>query len=213
MDEFDKYKTAFRSHMGLFHFNVMPFGLCNAPQTFQRLMEGVLAGLQWEECLVYLDDIIIYSKTFNEHIDRLEHVFTRLEESGLKIKLEKCKFLVKEVNYLGHIVSGEGVRPDPKKVECVREYPTPQNAEELGSFLGLASYYRRFVENFGDIASKLYKLIRKTTKFIWNKEHNNAFETLKTKLITTPTLAFPEFTKPFKVETDACENGIGATLT
>ena len=213
MDEVDKQKTAFISHMGLFHFNVMPFGLSNAPQTFQRLMNGVLSGLTWEECLVYLDDVIIYSRTFEEHLERLEHVFERLKESGLKIKLEKCKFLATEVHYLGHVVSEQGVRPDPTKTKCIAEYPTPKNADELRSFLGLASYYRRFIKNFAKTANNLYRLTITSTPFIWLPAHENSFQELKKKLISAPTLAFPDFSKPFKVETDACDYGIGAILS
>ena len=140
MVENDKAKTAFVSHTGLFKFVKIPFGLCNAPSTFQRLMESVLAGLTCKECLVYLDDIIIYARTFEEHVERLKHVFERLRISGLKIKLEKCKFLAEEVKYLGHVVTGLGVRPDCKKIECIKKWPTPKTADELHSFLGLASY-------------------------------------------------------------------------
>jgi hypothetical protein len=124
MTEEDKAKTAFVSHVGLFQFTKMPFGLCNAPSTFQRLMESVLAGLTWEECLVYLDDIIIYARNFNEHLERLKHVFERLRDGGLKIKLDKYKFLVEEVKYLGHTVTKYGVKPDNKKIECIEAWPT-----------------------------------------------------------------------------------------
>jgi hypothetical protein len=124
MTEEDKAKTAFVSHVGLFQFTKMPFGLCNAPSTFQRLMESVLAGLTWEERLVYLDDIIIYARNFNEHLERLKHVFERLRDGGLKIKLDKYKFLVEEVKYLGHTVTKYGVKPDNKKIECIEAWPT-----------------------------------------------------------------------------------------
>ncbi len=139
MAEMDKAKAAFVSHVGLFQFTKMPFGLCNAPSTFQRLMESVLAGLTWEECLVYLDDIIIYAKSFEEHLNRLKHVFERLREGGLKIKLEKCNILVEEVKYLGHTVTKDGVKPDIRKLDCIKTWPTPLTADELQSFLGLAA--------------------------------------------------------------------------
>jgi hypothetical protein len=201
MEEKDKSKTAFVSHMGLFQFKVMPFGLCNAPQTFQRLMEGILAGLNWEECLVYLDDIIIFASTVEEHIKRLELVFQRLEQSGLKIKIEKCKFMATSVNYLGHVVSSEGVRPDSSKTQCIANYQKLENADELRSFLGLASYNRRFIKNFAEIASPLYKSITKDHQFKWTEELSSRFEELKIKLVTAPTLAFPDFQKSFKEDT------------
>ena len=141
--EQDKPKTAFTTGKGHYEFNVMPFGLSNAPATFQRLMDLVLAGLQYEQCLVYLDDVIVFSSTFEEHTSRLRSVFDRLVKAGLKLKSTKCHLFCKSVRYLGHVVSKKGLQPDPEKVSSVREYPVPKDAKELRSFTSLAGYYRR----------------------------------------------------------------------
>ena len=148
----DREKTAFTTPYGLYQFCVMPFGLCNAPSTFQRLMELVLAGLHWSSCLVYLDDIIIYSRTVKEHLMRLEEVLKRLQAAGMKLKPKKCRLLRREVIYLGYIVSSGGVQTDPLKVECILSWPSPTTQKELRQFLGLASYYRRFAKGFASIA-------------------------------------------------------------
>jgi hypothetical protein len=187
MTEEDKAKTAFVSHVGLFQFTKMPFGLCNAPSTFQRLMESVLAGLTWEERLVYLDDIIIYARNFNEHLERLKHVFERLRDGGLKIKLDKWKFLVEEVKYLGHTLTKYGLKRDNKKIECIKAWPTPVTSDELQSFLGLAAYYRRFIKGFAETASSLFKLTHKKAAFIWTEEHQKSFLMLIDSLVNAPT--------------------------
>ena len=123
LDPHDREKTAFVTHQGLYEFNVMPFGLCNAPSTFQRLMEFVLTGLQWSICLIYLDDVIIFSKDFDDHLRRMEEVFGRLREAGLKLKPQKCRFFQKEVTYLGHVVSENRVSTDPSKVSKILDWP------------------------------------------------------------------------------------------
>ena len=156
----DKEKTAFTTPFGLFQFCVMPFGLCNAPGTFQRLMERVLAGLHWTSCLVYIDDIIIFSQTMQEHLHHLRDVFTRLRDANLKIKPAKCHLLQKSVDYLGHTISCEGVRANLAKIQCISAWKTPTDSKELKRFLGLASYYRRFVKKFAQIASPLHRLIQ-----------------------------------------------------
>jgi hypothetical protein len=141
MDPRDREKTAFISDQGLFEFNVMPFGLCNAPATFQRLMDAVLAGLKWTTCLVYLDDIIIFSRTFEEHLDRLRGVFERIQEAKLQLKASKCHFASNNINYLGHVVSDKGIAPDPAKIRAVADFPKLTTVKDLRSFLGLTSYY------------------------------------------------------------------------
>lgn len=146
LQEEDKEKTAFSTPYGLYEFNVMPFGLTGAPGLFQRLMENVLKGLQFENCLIYLDDVVIFSSSFNEHLQRLRFVFDRFRESGLKLKLTKCHFAGRSVKCLGHIVSDKGIMTDPDKIEVIRTWPQPTTARDVKSFLGLASYYRRFIK-------------------------------------------------------------------
>jgi len=213
MDEADKAKTAFSTSQGLYHFRVMPFGLVNAPSTFQRLMEDVLRGLQWKESLLYMDDIITPGKTVDECLERLEHVFQRLRAAHLKLKPSKCVFFQKSAKCLGHIVTEDGVKTDPEKVEVVKDWPTPGNVKHTRSFLGLASYYRRYVKGFSDIARPLHKLCEKNRKFVWTKECQDAFDKLKEALTTTPVLAYPVIGSAFIVDTDASNEGVGAVLS
>ena len=165
-----KDKTAFISHSGLYEFNVLSFGLTNAPPNFQRLMNKVLHGLDWKICLIYIDDIIIFSSTFQEHLHHLALVFSRLREANLKLKPSKCKFASHSVDFLGFVVSSDGISPNPDKIEAVRSFPVPTSVKELRSFLGLSNYYRRFVEGFSKIASPLNRLTRKDAVFSWSPE-------------------------------------------
>ncbi|XP_038064778.1 uncharacterized protein LOC119735148 [Patiria miniata] len=213
MSAADKEKTAFSSHCGLYQFRVMPFGLCNAPSTFERLMERVLHGLQWQICLVYLDDVIIFSKTFESHIDRLGVVLDRIRQAGLKLKPDKCHLLQEEVSYLGHIVSKGGVKTDPSKTRQIEEWPVPRNIQEVRSFLGLASYYRRFVASFAEIARPLHKLTEKDKDFRWTHDCQLAFEQLKQRLTSALVLAYPKLDPEFILDTDASNSGIGAVLS
>ena len=211
--EDDREKTAFSTPDGLFEFNVMPFGLCNAPATFQRLMDAVFAGVQWNSCLVYLDDIIILGRTFEEHLCNLHHVFSRLREAGLKLQPAKCTFCQKEVTFLGHIVSPSGVAPDPSKTDKVTSWPTPACKRDVQQFIGLANYYRRFIRNFASIARPLHRLTEKTASFKWTSECQTAFDSLKLKLTSAPVLAHPDGKYPFLLDTDASGSGIGAVLS
>lgn len=213
VDESDKQKTAFTSHKGLFEFNVMPFGLCNAAGTFERLMQTVCAGLRWDICLIYLDDIIVFSSTFEQHLERLESVFNRLQNAGLRLRSKKCSLFKHRVSYLGHVITENGVETDPQKVKCIRLWPTPTNVSDLRSFLGLCSYYRRFVKGFAAIANPLHGLTQKDKKFDWNADCETAFQDLKRLLVTSPVLALPDFSKQFVLDTDASGSGIGAVLS
>lgn len=222
--ERDKYKTAFCTPFGLFEFNRMPFGLCNAPSTFQRLMEHMFGVQRFQTLLLYLDDIIIFSSTIAQHLERLEMVFGRLQQEGLKAKLEKCCFFRQEVGYLGHVVSREGVSTDPAKISAVAEWKRPTTVAELRSFLGFASYYRRFVEGFAWLASPLHRLVAdvggtkksgsgKSFESGWTEECEQGFQGLKQRLVTAPVLAYADFSVPFMLEIDASHSGLGAVLS
>ncbi|KAI5725816.1 hypothetical protein M8J77_020471 [Diaphorina citri] len=209
----DKEKTAFTVSNGLWHFNVLPFGLCNSPATFERLMDCVLRGLTWKTCLVYLDDIIVIGKTFQEHVENLKAVFLRLRSAHLKLGPKKCNLFRTEVKYLGHIVSADGVKTDPDKIEAVKSWPVPKDKHEVRSFLGLATYYRRFIKGFADIARCLHRLTEKGRQFVWTEECGKSFEALKRELSQAPVLHYPVPGKPFVLDTDASNTGIGAVLS
>lgn len=172
----------------------MPFGLCNAPSTFQRLMQTVLAGLEWKCCFVYIDDILVCSWTFEEHIAHFQLVLERLCKANLKLKLRKCSFLCEVVQYLGHTISRHGIAPDPAKTTKVRNYPVPTDVTKLiRQFLGLASYYRRFIPNFAKVSGPLHLLTKKSVRFEWTVQCQEAFELLKELLCSAPVLAYPQF--------------------
>ncbi|XP_041987906.1 uncharacterized protein LOC121739485 [Aricia agestis] len=209
----DAPKTAFSVPQGHFQFNRMPFGLKNAPSTFQKLMNTCLSGLQGSRCFVYLDDIVIYSFDLESHIDNLKAVFDRLRKFNLKLQPEKCQFLRKEVVYLGHTIGEDGVRPNPKITEAVTKFPTPKSPKDIKSFLGLVSYYRRFIPNFSKIAKSLTNLLKKDAPFSWKEEQQLAFETLKQSLISAPILAYPDFSQPFILTCDASNYAISAILS
>lgn len=204
--------TAFTTYGGLYEFLVTPFGLTSAPPTFMRLMECVLRNLTYKICLIYLDDILVYSRTFDDHLFHLRQVFDRLGQANLKLKPSKCHFACAKVQYLGHIVSGDGVAPDPEKISAVKNFLRPHNVKTVRSFLGLANYYRRFIKDFAKLAAPLNKLLRKDQKFAWTPLCEEAFEALKSSLTSTPILAFPDFTQPFHLFVDASNDGVGATL-
>lgn len=213
MDPMDRSKTAFASMSGLFEFLVMPFGLCNAPSTFERLIEKVLKGLTYEICLVYLDDIIVKSKSFAEHIMHLDMVFDRLRQAGLKLAAKKCMLFQKEVSFLGHRVSSAGVSTDPDKVKAVVDWPIPTCLKHVRSFVGLCSYYRRFIRDFANIAKPLHRLSEKNVPFLWNSECQNAFNSLRRALVTAPILVYPNPEGDFILDTDCSGHGLGAVLS
>ena len=213
MDSSDKAKTAFITRKGLFQFRVLPFGLCNAPATFERLMEAVLAGLQWDICLIYLDDIITFGRNFDEAVENLKKVMERLRGAGLKLKPKKCELFAKSVPFLGHIISDEGVATDPEKIKAVQDWPVPINQTEIRSFLGLCGYYRRFIKGYAETAKPLHTLTEKGRPFVWTEQCQEAFEKLKKHLTEAPILAFPDFSKDFVLDTDASGNSIGAVLS
>ena len=215
LKEEDMHKTAFTTpgtSNSLWEFTIMPFGLCGAPASFQRLMEILQAGLTWESCLVYLDDIIVFSRTFEEHLGRLDSVLSRIRNGGLKLKVKKCTFCAPQVKYLGHVVSKDGLRPDESKVSAVSNFPIPQDLTQLRSFLGLISYYRRFIQDFSMHAEPLFRLSKKNVPFIWGHDQEKAFSYMKKALTSAPILQFPDFNLPFYVQSDASDKGFGAVL-
>ena len=223
IEENDKHKTAFRvGNLGFFECNRMPFGLTNAPATFQRLIETCMGDLHLNSCLLYLDDIVVFSKSFEEHLTRLEAVFQRLHQAGLKLKTSKCHFFKQSIKYLGHIISAKGVHTDPDKISTVRDWPVPISAKELLSFLGFVGYYRRFIRNFSQIARPLYEVttgvpskrnkIKICPGFRWGPEQEDAFKKLKDLVTSAPVLAFANFNKPFILHTDASAESLGACL-
>ena len=205
-------KTAFICPRGMYRFRTMPFGLCNAGATFQRLMDIVMTGLHMDICLVYLDDIIVYSNSMETHLNRLVTVLERLRSARLKLKPEKCALFQKSVSFLGHVVSDTGIGTDPQKIKAVVEWPTPTCIRDVRSFLGLAGYYRRFVKDFATIASPLNEVIKKGA-FNWNEKEKKAFEKLKYLLTTPPILAMPTDDDEFTIDTDASDYAIGAVLS
>ena len=228
MDEEDKHKTAFTvGPLGFYECNRLCFGLCNAPATFQRLMESCLGDLHLNQCLVYLDDIVIFSRTYEEHLERLESVFQKLKEAGLKVSPKKCQLFQQKIKYLGHIVSEEGIASDPSKVEAIQNWPIPTSVEQVRKYLGFVGYLRKFIKDFGKIAKPLHFLLKdqnsgkrakkksprkKFQSFQWGEEQQQAFDKLKYCCCHTPVLAFADYTKPFILHTDASGDGLGAIL-
>ena len=211
--ECDRHKTAFSCEFGHFHFKKMPFGLCNAPSTFQNAMEIILQPILNQFVMVYIDDIIIFSKSMAEHLNHLEQVFILLKEARMKIKIQKCRFARNEVEYLGHIVSNKGISADPKKLQAVRNFPAPKNIDQLRSFLGLTNYYRRFINQFAELVHVLLHLTKSAEPWQWGTEEQTCFDNIKELLCTAPILAYPDFSKPFIVHTDACGYGVGGILS
>ena len=212
MAEEDRQKTAFRCHLGLWQWRVMPFGLRNAPATYQRLMSHVLSGYTGKFCHVFIDDIICFSRTFEEHLEHLHLIFERLEQANIKIKPSKCSFAKTEVKYLGHLLSPGEIRPDPGNITKVRDLTPPTTVTGVREVVGLASYYRSFVKDFSQRASPLTELTKKSVDFHWGDEQQEAFEDLKNALTSEPVLALPDFTKPFILMTDGSATGLGAVL-
>ena len=204
-------KTAFVTHKGLFEYLRLPFGLCNAPAGFQRCMDGLLGGLKHKCLLVYLDDIIVFSPTFQQHLEDIQTTFTRLQESGLTVNAPKCAFAQRSLRYLGHIVSAKGIQVDPDRTDAISKIPIPTSMKHLRSFLGAANFYRRFIEGFSSVAQPLFKLL-KTPQFTWTPAAEQAFNQLKCNLTSAPVLAFPDFSLPFEVHTDASQIALGAVL-
>jgi hypothetical protein len=212
----DRHKTAFATHEGLFEWVRMPMGLTNSPATFQRAMNLTLAGLNWATCLVYLDDIICFSRSFEEHLESLENIFERLLQGGFSLKLSKCTFFQEEVEYLGHVVGKEGRRPHPRNLAAVKDFPRPSGKSfvtNIQAFVGLTNYYAAYIPDYVQKREPLTRLTKQGIANVWGPEQEECFELLKRDLCAAPLLRHPDFEKRFYIQTDACGYGIGAVLT
>lgn len=213
VDEQDRPKTAFTTPLGHFEFTRMPFGLKTAPATFQRAMDNVLRGLQGIHCLVYLDDIIVFSGSIQEHIEKLRKIFDRLRQTNLKVTLDKCEFLKKDVLYLGHKITKHGLEPNEDKIKAVLDFPLPKTPTEIKSFLGLVGYYRKFIKDFSKITQPLTSCLKKKNKVEITEPYIQAYQKCKELLVNAPILQFPDFSKPFVLTTDASNYALGAVLS
>ncbi|GJR48196.1 putative nucleotidyltransferase, ribonuclease H [Tanacetum coccineum] len=210
--EQDISKTAFRTRYGHYEFLVMPFGLTNAPAVFMDLMNRIFHEYLDKFVIVFIDDILVYSKSEEEHEQHLRIVLEILRQKKLYAKFSKCEFWLQQVAFLGHIVSADGIIMDPSKVEAITKWPRPTTVTEVRSFLGLAGYYRRFVEGFSRLALPLTQLMRKGEKFVWTDERQESFEELKRRLVSAPILTLPSGSGGFQIYSDASKKGLGCVL-
>lgn len=211
--EEDKFKTSFSTCFGQFEYNRMPQGLKTSPARFQRLLDSVLSGLEGARVFTYIDDVALHATSLQEHDAKVRNVFDRLRTHVLKLNPGKCVFLSKSVVYLGHLLTPEGVSPNPDLVKVVKDYPACRNPRDIKSFLGLCSYYRKFIENFSKIALPLTSLLKADVKFLWGPTQQEAFENLKERLTSKPILQYPKWDEPFILTTDASNQAVGAILS
>ena len=212
MKEGDEWKIAFKTKYGLYEWLVMPFGLTNAPSTFMRMMNHVLRAFIGNFVVVYFDDILVYSKSLDEHVEHLRCVLVVLRNEKLYANFQKCTFCMEKVVFLGFVISGKGIEVDEEKVKSIKEWPMLKSIIGVRSFHGLASFYRRFVKDFSTIAAPLTEIVKKNVGFHWSNDQENAFVGIKERLCSAPVLALPDFNKTFEIECDASRIGIGAVL-
>ena len=211
--ESDIPKTAFCTKYGLFEYLTMPMGMTNSPAVFQRLMELALRGLQWHICLIYLDDVLVFGSDFEQHMDRVHIVLSRITEAGLKLKPEKCQLLQTSVSFLGHTISAEGVLPNPDNLAKIKQWPIPTNTTQVRQILGLGSYYRRFIKGYSDLVRPLTLLTHKDTPFVWSEECQQTFEILKERLMGSEIMAYPKDEGLYILDTDASDTQISGVLS
>jgi hypothetical protein len=205
-------KTAFVTNSGHYEWLALPMGLKNAPSLFERIIQKTLAELLWNGVINYLDDFIVYTETFEQHIELLKKVFEKLRTANIKLKLSKCNFAKSEVEYLGHIISENTIKPSPNKIRVVKEFPQPKNLKKIQRFLGLTGYYRKMIQNYTEIAYPLTQLTRKDNPFIWTEIHTKSFNALKDKLTSEPVLTVYDPKTPCELHTDASKTGIAGIL-
>ena len=211
--EVDKEKTAFSVPRGKFEFNVMSYGLCNAGASYQRLMDLTLSGLPPDRTLAYMDDIVVYTKTFDEHVTALDAVLTRLGESGIQLRADKCVLGVHDLEFLGFELSKKGIKPQKRLTQAVRDFPAPKSRKEVRRFLGLSGFYRSFIKHYATIAKPLSELTSEKVNFKWTEEREKSFNDLKNALLSAPVLAFPQPSKEFVLEVDASGVAVGGVLS
>ncbi|CAG2188190.1 unnamed protein product [Mytilus edulis] len=204
--------TAFNTCFGTYKFSRLPMGLKTAPNTFQMLMDKVLHGLKFKSCLCYLDDVLIFSDTFEKHLSDLKEVFQRFRAAGLKLGPKKCSFAASSCVFLGHLISKDGIRPPPDRVKAISDYPRPKNIKELRRLLGLFNWFRKFIPNYSALVFPLTLLLKKEQIFTWRSEQETAFNDLKHKLVNSDILSFPKFDLTFRLSVDTSARGIGYML-
>ncbi|CAF4851479.1 unnamed protein product [Rotaria sp. Silwood1] len=212
IDESDKPKTAFVTRDKFWEYNVMPQGIKNGPPTFQRIINKLLGRLQWYSALSYIDDIIIYSKSMEEHLHHLEQVLSILHHANFRLNPAKCEFMQQQIKFLGHTIHAQGITPCPEKVRAINDIPVPNSIKSATSFIKMAEYYRNHIPNFSTLARPLFDLTKKHAKFIWGDEQQNSYNKIKQLLTTKPLLQFPDSDLPFVIQVDASNYGIGAVL-
>jgi hypothetical protein len=213
LDEESKEYTGFATTSKFWQWKVLPMGAMNSPSAFQRAMDQVLGELKWKSVMCYVDDLIIFSKTIEEHTKHIEEVLKKLAQAGIYAKLAKCQFGVEEIKFLGHIVSKDGIKADTDKVKAVRELPVPKDEKAISRFLGMAGFYRKYIQNFSARTLKMRNLTRQDVNYEWTEECQKEFEDIKKALSSSPVMAYPDFSKKFILSTDASYSGLGATLS
>ena len=213
MQQGEEWKTAFRTRYGLYEYLVMPFGLANAPSSFQNFINDILHGMLDEFCTAYIDDILIYSNSKKEHQSHVRKVLAALQKAGLQADIDKCEFHVTKISYLGLIISTEGIRMDPKKVEAVQNWETPTCVKDVQAFIGFANFYRRFIRAFSEVVRPMIATVKKNTTFHWTSECQKSFELLKERFTTAPVLAHFDFEKECILETDSSDNVSAGVLS
>ena len=211
--ESSREKTAFTTHVGLFQYIRLPFGLTNTPASFQRLLEHVLRNYIAKFAILYIDNILTYSTTFSDHLNHVAQVLQTLKEAHLKIRISKCQFAKNSVEFLGHLITPDEIGPNKKNIEALTSFPTASKIKDVRAFLGLCNYYRCFIKNYSILASPLLQLLKKNVTFHWHSPQHESSMALKERLATTPILVYSDFSIPFKLYTDASGDSIGFNLT